>query len=572
MVRKFARGAFAISLVSIALDTVPASADRDRDRDRDDRRDHRRRDYDDDQPRSAPPPLRAERVGRRRGFVWVSGSWEWQRGRWAWTNGHWERARAGRRFRAPRWERRGDVYVRIDGGWEDRGAPPQAREERVVARPGFVFVRGQWEWDEWKDEWVWQPGHWERERRGKRWRDHRWENQGGEWVRVDGGWDDDDFDADDFPTAEPPRPRDEVIAPRAGFVWIPGRWEWRRRQWQWVDGRWEAERVGSRFTPGRWEYVSGRWRWTDGRWDAAPVAAYPTSAPPVAPAETIPSFGRDQVWIAGHYEWRNGRYEWAPGRLEGFRRGFRFQPGSWSLRGDRYVWTEGQWVNDFPSGGPPPLRDERWDRRAGSVFIRGRWDWMNGQWVWIDGHWEKARVGQRFAAGRWEQRNNRWEWIDGTWGAVPQFPPLDDVPPQANESPQSRAGYVWQPGRWAWDGSGEYVWVAGQLVPERRGFKWNPGRWIRGQANWQWEEGRWVEAPVSEPYDGAPRYAPPAPREERPGYRNGYIWARGFYEWRNGAYQWVDGHWEAEQPYRQWLDARWDQRGDIWVFTPGRWQ
>ncbi len=48
-------------------------------------------------PRDAPPPPKAERIGKRRGFVWVAGEWDWRDGGWAWQAGHWERARKGKR-------------------------------------------------------------------------------------------------------------------------------------------------------------------------------------------------------------------------------------------------------------------------------------------------------------------------------------------------------------------------------------------------------------------------------------------------------------------------------------------
>src|SRR6185295_6390391 len=47
-----------------------------------------------------------------------------------------------------------------------REAPPPPREQR----------------------WEWISGRWERERRGRRWRDARWEQRGDEWVLIDGEW------------------------------------------------------------------------------------------------------------------------------------------------------------------------------------------------------------------------------------------------------------------------------------------------------------------------------------------------------------------------------------------------
>src|SRR6185437_8644562 len=38
----------------------------------------------------------------------------------------------------------------------------------------------------------------------------------------------------------PPAPRYEVVpAPRHGYVWAPGYWDWRRGHYVWVRGHWE---------------------------------------------------------------------------------------------------------------------------------------------------------------------------------------------------------------------------------------------------------------------------------------------------------------------------------------------
>ena len=78
-------------------------------------------------PREAPPPPKAEKIGRRNGWVWVSGNWEWKNGQWTWEAGRWEKERRGKRWRHHRWDKQGDVWVRVDGTWDDdrpAAAPP----------------------------------------------------------------------------------------------------------------------------------------------------------------------------------------------------------------------------------------------------------------------------------------------------------------------------------------------------------------------------------------------------------------------------------------------------------------
>src|SRR5512144_1160514 len=84
-------------------------------------RDHRHghgdhdRDHDDDDrgPRDAPPAPKAENVGNKAGFVWISGNWDWNHGQWVWQAGHWEKNRKAKRWRGHRWEKKGDFYVRV---------------------------------------------------------------------------------------------------------------------------------------------------------------------------------------------------------------------------------------------------------------------------------------------------------------------------------------------------------------------------------------------------------------------------------------------------------------------------
>ena len=66
----------------------------------------------------------------------------------------------------------------------------------------------------------------------------------------------------------PPPPRYEVVpAPRVGFVWAPGVWEWRNGRHAWVGGHWVRERRGMYWHPDRWEQADNRWAFKRGSWD-----------------------------------------------------------------------------------------------------------------------------------------------------------------------------------------------------------------------------------------------------------------------------------------------------------------
>ena len=66
----------------------------------------------------------------------------------------------------------------------------------------------------------------------------------------------------------PPAPRYEVVpAPRHGYVWAPGYWDWRGHRHVWVKGHWERERHGMYWHPNRWTERDGRYVLEKGRWD-----------------------------------------------------------------------------------------------------------------------------------------------------------------------------------------------------------------------------------------------------------------------------------------------------------------
>ena len=137
----------------------------------------------------APPPVRQERWKPRRGYVWVNGHWDWRGSDWVWVSGRYERERSGFRYREPTWVQQGGAWVAVDGDWVAMGptvAPPPPRQERWRPRRGYVWVDGHWDWR--GNRWTWVPGRYERERRGQVYRAPRWEQQGGVYVNVSGGW------------------------------------------------------------------------------------------------------------------------------------------------------------------------------------------------------------------------------------------------------------------------------------------------------------------------------------------------------------------------------------------------
>lgn len=73
------------------------------------------------------------------------------------------------------------------------------------------------------------------------------------------------------------------------------------------------------------------------------------------------------------------------------------------------------------------------------------------------------------------------------------------------------------------------------------------------------------------PGNDGPTAAPPAPRDEAPGTKAGYVWVRGEWDWKAGTWEWVAGHWERERPGKRWRESRWQDRGGRWERVAGDW-
>lgn len=65
----------------------------------------------------------------------------------------------------------------------------------------------------------------------------------------------------------PPPVRYEVIpAPRRGWEWVPGYWNWNGRRHYWIGGHWERVRPGYYFQHPEWQQHNGGWHLNRGGW------------------------------------------------------------------------------------------------------------------------------------------------------------------------------------------------------------------------------------------------------------------------------------------------------------------
>jgi hypothetical protein len=73
--------------------------------------------------------------------------------------------------------------------------------------------------------------------------------------------------------APPPVRYEAVPAPRLGYVWAPGVWEWRHGRHVWLGGHWLRARHGYVYEPAHWVLVNGRWSWRPAVWAHPPHRA-----------------------------------------------------------------------------------------------------------------------------------------------------------------------------------------------------------------------------------------------------------------------------------------------------------
>ncbi|KAF3997243.1 YXWGXW repeat-containing protein [Glaciimonas immobilis] len=67
------------------------------------------------------------------------------------------------------------------------------------------------------------------------------------------------------------------------------------------------------------------------------------------------------------------------------------------------------------------------------------------------------------------------------------------APPQPRYEivPGPRAGYVWAPGYWRWNGR-RHIWVGGHYLRAHRGYRYNAPRWEHDpRGDWRFREHGW---------------------------------------------------------------------------------
>jgi hypothetical protein len=66
----------------------------------------------------------------------------------------------------------------------------------------------------------------------------------------------------------PPAPREErAPAPRDGYIWAPGYWDWNGHAYSWVSARYLYEHRGAHWVADRWEQAGSHWQHVSGHWE-----------------------------------------------------------------------------------------------------------------------------------------------------------------------------------------------------------------------------------------------------------------------------------------------------------------
>jgi hypothetical protein len=74
-------------------------------------------------------------------------------------------------------------------------------------------------------------------------------------------------DVDFYVNVAPPPLRYEIVpAPRIGWIWVPGYWDWRYKRHHWVPGHYVRHRPGFYYAPAHWAHRGDRYYYNRPEW------------------------------------------------------------------------------------------------------------------------------------------------------------------------------------------------------------------------------------------------------------------------------------------------------------------
>jgi len=76
-------------------------------------------------------------------------------------------------------------------------------------------------------------------------------------------------------------------------------------------------------------------------------------------------------------------------------------------------------------------------------------------------------------------------------------------PPRYERMPPPRAGYVWAPGHWEWNGR-RHDWAGGYWIAARPGYAYNAPAWYQYNGGWAMRPAAWTPYGPDRDRDGVP--------------------------------------------------------------------
>ena len=71
----------------------------------------------------------------------------------------------------------------------------------------------------------------------------------------------------DAASAPPPSREEQTPAPRDGYVWAAGFWDFNGHTYDWVPGHFIFQHRGAHWVPDHWDQAGAGWHRTVGHWE-----------------------------------------------------------------------------------------------------------------------------------------------------------------------------------------------------------------------------------------------------------------------------------------------------------------
>lgn len=218
-------------------------------------------------------------------------------------------------------------------------APPPDQVETYDARPGYVWIKGRWDWQ--NGGWQWVQGHWERERAGYGYQHGSWQQANGRWHWTEGQWVQAGQGSGGVYVDDRPQVIDHRDGQQGTVIVTPGG-------------------PGPYVPPGGLTASNGA-----GTVITSPggvIIVGPNQPPPPVRVESPGAARGGYIWVRGNWQWSNGQYEWVAGHWEREKAGYAWYDGQWQSQNNQWVWIAGEWrlaTPPAPQGPTIQVRDRR---------------------------------------------------------------------------------------------------------------------------------------------------------------------------------------------------------------------